>query len=134
VNNIISVGIAQVLSKKARSDNSPSCWPTTKVLLDRVVRHDRVVCGTCDGDEYNLLHSRISRNVEERIEGRPGVGDGRRAKQEDGIAATHSAAEGAWFEEIERNHLDAIQRANFVWLSCADAKLDVTVAEATDHR
>jgi hypothetical protein len=133
-NNIISVGIAQVLSKKAWSNNSPSCWPTPQVLLDRVMRHDRVVCGTCDGDEYNLLHSRIPHDIEERIEGRASIGDGGRAKQEHGIAATHSAVKGTRFEEIEWNHIDAIQRANQIWLACADAKRDVTGAEATDDR
>jgi hypothetical protein len=134
VNDVVSVSIPQVLRKEAWSDNRPSRWAKPKVLLDRVVRHERVVCGTCDGDEYDLPYPLISCNIKERIEGRPSVGDGGRTKQEDGIAAVHSAVEGTRFEEIERNHLDAIQRANHVWLSCADAKLDVTGAEATDDR
>lgn len=99
-----------------------------------MVRYERVVRGTCDGDEYDLQHTLISRDVEERVEGRPGVGDGGRTKQENGITAAHGAPEGARFEEIERDHLDVIQRTNRVRLPCADAKPDVTVAKATDDR
>ena len=48
VNDIVPVGIAEVLSKEAWSHNGPSLWSPPKVLLDRVVRHEGVVPGTCD--------------------------------------------------------------------------------------
>lgn len=134
VNDIVPVGIAQILSKESRSDYGPSLWSKPKVLLDRVVRNERVVRGACDGDEYDLPHSLSSCDVEERVECRPGVGNGGRAKQEDGIAASYSAAEGAWLEEIERYDLDIVQRTTHVRLPCADTKPDVTGAEATDDR
>ena len=117
VNDIVSVGIAQILSKKAWSNNSPALWSKPKVLLDRVVRHEGVVPGTCDGNEYDLPHPLTSCDVEERIEGRSGVGDGWRTKQEDGIAALHSATEGARFEEIEWDHLDVVHRTSRVRLA-----------------
>lgn len=98
VNDIVSVGIALILSKETWSDNGPSLWSKPKVLL----------------------------------EGRAGVGHSGRTKQEDGIAASHSPAESARFEEIERDHLDVVQRTNQVRLPCADAKPDVTGAEATE--
>ena len=104
------------------------------MLLDRVVRHERVVRGACDGDKHDLPHALISCDVEERVEGRSGVGDGGRTKQENGITAAHGASEGARFEEIERNYIGVIQRTNRVRLACADAKPDVTVAKATDDR
>ena len=104
------------------------------MLLHRVVRHERVVRGTSDRDEYDLSHALIACDVEERVERRFGVGDGGRTKQENGITAVHGAPEGARFEKIERHHLDVIQRTNRVWLANADAKPDVTVAKATDDR
>ncbi len=134
VNDIVSIGITQILCKEAWTNNSPSFWPDPKVLLDRVVRHQWVARGTCDGDEYDLPHALTSRDIEEHIEGRTGVGDRRGTKQEDGIAALHCVAESVRFEKVERDHFDVVQRTNLVRLSRANAKSDVKRAKATDDR
>jgi len=134
LNDVVSVGIAQVLSEETRSDDGPSLWTAQQVLLDRVVRHEWVVRGTCDGDKYDLPHTLVSCDVKKRVEGRPGVGDGGWTKQENGITAARGAPEGARFEKIEVDRLAVTHRTNRAWLPYADAKAGVTVAKATDDR
>lgn len=132
VNDIVSIGVAQVLSKEAWSEDGPSFRTKPEMLFDRAVWNEGVLSGACDGDKNNLPNPLTSCDVDERIEGPPGIGEGRRTKQEDGIATAHSTAERARVEEIERHHLDVVHRMDPARIPCADAHPNVTGAQATD--
>lgn len=134
VKDVVPVSIAEVLSEEAWTEDGPAFWSVTKVLLDGVVGHERVVGRTRDGKEDDLAHAFRARDVQKRIEGSAGVGDGRRTKQENGMAAVHRGPEGARVEEIQCDGRDAATRTSRARLSCAGAKRDPTGTEAVDDR
>lgn len=61
------------MREEAWSDDGPAFWAMTKVLLDRVMGHERVIRSTSDGYEDNLPDAFRTRDVYKWIEGSAGI-------------------------------------------------------------